>query len=244
MMKTQNSCNEMKLKTFLLILLSVFCVYSISAQKSKTKLTITGTVLDASGNPIVNAIIMVDGEKSNSLTDSKGTYKIKVKGTAQKIGIFTFGSGIMEESIDGRAEINFNFGITAPQQQKNQDLEPGDAGVNTGYNYLKEKNVTTQVSKIDGTDKKYASYRNIYDMITREVSGVKISGNSIIIQDSKDFFGSVPALLVVDGVYVDDISYLSPVNVESIEVLKGTSAAMYGSRGYGGVVLIKTKIKN
>lgn len=235
----------MKIKVFFLVLVSVLFINSVSAQKNSKKITITGTVLDSSGDPIMNAIVMVDGKNTSSMTDSKGTYKVKVSSQAEKIGVLTFGSGLIEESIGGRTEINLKYGVSAAQQQlQEQDVQPGEAGVNTGYGYTKEKNLTTQVNKIDGTDKKYASYRNIYDMITREVTGVKVSGGNIIIHDSKDFFGSVPALLVVDGVYVNDISYISPSNVESIEVLKGTAASMYGSRGYGGVVLIKTKIKN
>ena len=115
--------------------------------------------------------------------------------------------------------------------------------VNTGYGYVKQKNVTTEASKIDGTNKKYASYSSVYEMIQREVSGVRISGTDIIINESKDFFGNIPALLVVDGTYVTDFSNISPSSVESIEVLKGTAAAIYGSRGYGGAVVIKTKIK-
>jgi outer membrane receptor protein involved in Fe transport len=81
-------------------------------------------------------------------------------------------------------------------------------------------------------------------MITRENSGVKYTGSSYIIQDSKDFFGSVPALLVVDGVYVDNFDGISPSSVESIVVLKGSSAAIYGARGYGGAIVLKTKIQN
>jgi len=236
----------MKIKVLLLVVLSFLCFNTISAQKAGKKITLTGVVHDASGNPITNAIVMIDGERTSSLTDFKGAFKIKVKSNAQRIGIFTFGSGILEEAIDGRTEINLKFGVTAAHQSQGQDqvAEAGEAGVNTGYTYVKEKNLTNEVSKIDGTKKKYASYTSIYEMIQREVSGVKVSGTNIIIHDSKDFFGSVPALLVVDGTYVNDLSNIAPISVESIEVLKGTAAAMYGSRGYGGVVLIKTKINN
>jgi TonB-dependent starch-binding outer membrane protein SusC len=234
----------MKLKTLFLILVSVLCVSTVSAQKNNKKITITGTVLDASGFPIGNAIVMIDGNNTSTVTDSKGVYTIKVKPTVQRIGIFTFGNGIIEEAIDGRAEINFKFGTTAARQQLEQDINPGEEGINTGYSYTKKKNLTTEARKIDGTDKKYASYSSISDMIVREVAGVKHTTSGYVLQDSRDFFGSVPALLIVDGVPVDDISGISPSTVESIEVLKGTSAAIYGSRAYGGAILIKTKITN
>ena len=237
----------MKIKVLVIILLSIISVNSMNAQKSNKKITISGTVLNSSRQPIVNAIVMIDGEKTNSLTDAQGKFKVKVKSNATKIGIFTFGSGIKEEEISGRTEINFNFGVSASQLQQSTDqaVAPGQQGVNTGYGMVKEKNLTTTVDKIDGTDKKYASYHSLKDMIERKVSGVKINGNGeVIIQDSKDLFGAVIALIVVDGVSMDALPDISPTVVKSIEVLKGSAAAIYGSRGYGGVIVIKTKVQN
>ena len=234
----------MKIKLILLILLSALCFNNITAQKNNKKIIITGTVLDAAKEPIVNAIVMIDDQKTNSVTDSKGNYKIKVSPSASKIGIFTFGSGTFEDSIKGRTQIDFNFGKTGTQQTTDKDIAPGEQGINVGYGNVKKKNLTTDVNKIDGTNKKYASYSSISDMIQREVSGVRMNGLSVIIQDSKDLFGSVYALIVVDGVYMDELPSIPPTSVKSIDVLKGTAAAIYGSRGYGGVIIIKTKIQN
>lgn len=230
----------MKLKIFFLILLSMLLMNGVSAQKSDKKITITGTVLDAANSPIVNAIIMIDGKNTSWVTDSKGNFKIKVKPGASTIGIFTFGNGMIEVPINGRTMINFNFGEKSSQQTPDQNIKPGEEGVNVGYGNVKKKNLTTQVNKIDGTNKKYASYHSISEMIQREVPGVKMNGSSVIIQASRDFFGDVPALIVVDGVYMDNLPDIQPSAVESIEVLKGTAASIYGSRAYGGVVLIKT----
>lgn len=234
----------MKKGAFVLVILSLLCFDTVTAQKKDKKITITGTVVDASDHPVSNAIVMIDGKNTTVVTGQSGEFKIKVRGDAERLGIFTFTNGIKEEAIEGRTEINFKFSTAGDQRQADQGIEPGEEAVNTGYSYVKKKNLTKEISRIDGTNKKYASYRTIFEMITREVPGVRISGNDIIIQDSKDFFGSVKALLIVDGVYVDDISNISPAVVESIEVLKGTAASMYGSRGYGGAVIIKTKINN
>lgn len=233
----------MRLRLFFLILLAAVSINSMNAQKSNKKITITGTVLNADKTPISNAIIMIDDQKTNYLTDADGKYKVKVKPTASKIAIFTFGNGTFEDSIKGRTQINFNFGASPNQQSDKAAVEPSEQGVNTGYGMVKQKNVTTNVNKIDGSNKKYASYRSIADMIQREVSGVKISGGSVVIQGSSDLFGDVPALIVVDGNASYDLPDISPIYVKSIEVLKGTSAAIYGSRGYGGVIIIKTKIQ-
>lgn len=234
----------MKTKLIFLILLSALCFNGLIAQKSNKKITITGTVLNAAKEPIANAIIMIDDQKTNSLTDANGNYKVRVKPSAAKIAIFTFGSGTFEDSIKGRDKIDFNFGTTRSQQTTDQTIAAGEQGVNTGYGLVKKKNLTTTVNSIDGTNKKYASYHSIREMIEREVSGIRMNGTSVIIQGSKDLFGDVPALIVVDGVASYDLPDLLPSSVKSIEVLKGSAAAIYGSRGYGGVIVIKTKLQN
>jgi TonB-dependent SusC/RagA subfamily outer membrane receptor len=233
----------MKIRIIFLVLLSALCFNNLSAQKNNKKVTITGTVIDATNLPIMNAIIMIDDVKTNSITDAQGNYKVKVSPTALKITVFTFGHGTFEDSIKGRTLIDFKFGGTAMQNQSDEPIPDGQRGVSTGYGTIKKKNVINETSSIDGTNKKYASYRNMADMITHEVSGVKISGNSVIIQDSKNLWGAVYALIVVDGVYMEELPDIPPVNVKSIEVLKGTAAAIYGSRGSGGAVIIKTKLQ-
>jgi len=241
----------MRLKLVFLILLSALFISSITAQKNNKKITIEGFVHDANNDPIVNAIIMIDNQKTNSITDSKGTFKIKVDSTASRIGIFTFSCGIHEESINGRTLIDFNFN-TVPNPglySKNSGITvlrgrntmPGEEEVEVGYAHMKKKYLTTDISFINGINKKYASYSSIYDMIQREVSGVRVMGKSIIIQGSGNLFGPVGALVIIDGVYGGSLEDISPFLVKSISVLKGTAAAIYGSRGYGGAVIITTK---
>jgi TonB-dependent SusC/RagA subfamily outer membrane receptor len=232
------------IKILILVLSGIFCSAPLYPQKVSKRLTITGTVLDVSGKPIANAIIMVDGNRTSSLTDNQGKYRITVKRDARTLGVFTFGSGIREEEIGGRAQIDFNFSGYSMDQKTEEEAKPGDEAVNLGYTHVKQKNLTNEAVNIDGTDKKYQSYTSIYEMIRRQDASIRISGDNIIIQESKDFFGQVPALLVVDGAYVTSISNIQPAAVESITILKGTSAAIYGSRAYGGAIVIKTKLKN
>jgi TonB-dependent SusC/RagA subfamily outer membrane receptor len=245
-MQISNDLKAMRFRLILLFCLSAFCFNVLTGQEDSKRITITGNVVDADGKPIENAIVMVDGKKTNTITDYKGNYKIRVKPGCSEIGIFTFGSGIIEEYIDERTVINFTFkiysgrslsGITAGSQE----IPYGEESVDIGYGHIKRKNLTTDISFIDGTNKKYSSYSTIYDMIQREVSGVLVKNHVIIIQGSRNMFGSVPPLFVVDGTYTDDISYISPQSVKSISVLKGTAAAIYGSRGFGGAIVIRTK---
>lgn len=230
----------MRIRTLFLILLSLLCIQNIDAQKAK-KIKITGTVLGIDKEPISNAMILIDGEKTNSITDLKGKYSIKTKADAGTIMIVTFGNGTFEDSIKGRTEIDFNFSTISVGTAKDAEISVADEAVNTGYKIEKRKYSTNNISKIDGTDQKYRSYSNIYDMIQREVSGVRVTGETIVVGDSKNLWGYIYPLLLVDGIEVPTISNISPSSVKSIEVLKGSSAAMYGTRGYGGVIMITTK---
>ena len=224
----------------------------LSAQKSDKKVTITGKVLDENSSPITNAIVMIDGQKTNSITDASGAYKVKVSPNALRIGVFTFSNGIFEEDIAGRTLIDFNLTTKAaqPNDQRDYSLQgksenaAEDNMVNTGYNKIDKKNLTTEISKVDA-DKPTRTYTSIYDML-REVPGVVVRGRSVNIQDSKNLMGPVPPLVVVDGVPMGNTEYFNiesimPSEVKSIEVLKSTSAAIYGSRGFGGVILITRK---
>jgi TonB-dependent SusC/RagA subfamily outer membrane receptor len=233
----------MRIKTIFYILFSLLCIQNLSAQKAK-KINIKGTVLGVDKEPISNAMVLIDGEKTNSTTDLKGQYSVKAKGDAAVIMIVTFGNGTFEDSIKGRTQIDFNFSTISVGTANDSEISEGDEAVNSGYQVSKRKYTTTEISKVDGTDQKFRSYSTIYDMIQREVSGVRVTGETIVVGESKNLWGYIYPLLLVDGVEVPSIRDIKPSAVKSIEVLKGTSAAMYGTRGYGGVIMITTKKGN
>ncbi len=228
-------------KKILLLIISVLFINSISAQKSGKRVEITGTVYDVYNSPIANAIIMIDGQKTGSMTNFRGKYKIRVNPDASTIGVFAPGNGTYETSISGRNHINFNS-ATIVSQQPNPNLRDREQAVNTGYSVVKKKNLTTDINKIDGTDKKYSTYKSLTEMIQREVSGVQVFGSDIVIQASSNLNGYVYPLVILDGVYMDHLPDIPPSTVKSIEVLKGASGSIYGSRAYGGVIIIKTKL--
>jgi TonB-dependent SusC/RagA subfamily outer membrane receptor len=230
----------MKLRIILLLIISMGVGSTIHAQKPAKKITITGEVKDLNKFPVPGANILIDDVNSNILTTQNGTFKIKVKRTAQKISIVS-PAGIAEEAINGRTTINFNLKGSVMNQVNNQGEQPGDEEINLGYSTVKKKNLTESVGKIDGTDKKYASYNSIYDMLKGEVAGVEVIGTSIKIRGASSFQMSTQPLFVVDDVIVNSIDNILPAMVKSIEILKGSSTAIYGSRGANGVILITTK---
>jgi TonB-dependent starch-binding outer membrane protein SusC len=208
-----------------------------SGQNTGRKITITGKVVDGTDAPVAYAIIMIDGEKTDYLTDRDGSYKIKVGKENTKIGVFTSPNSMIEEFLDGRNVINFKFTGSVPEQYKGKpDID--NEVVDVGYRNAKKKTLTSPVGEIKGTKSKFASYNNIYDMIRGEVPGVIVSGTSIMIRSTTTVTGNTEPLFVVDGVPVNTIDNIQPLDVRSISILKGSSAAIYGSRGSNGVIII------
>ncbi|OFY60558.1 MAG: hypothetical protein A2V50_05825 [Bacteroidetes bacterium RBG_19FT_COMBO_42_10] len=230
----------MKLKILIIILFSFLMINGLSGQKNNKKITITGYVVDSRQHPVSEAIIMVDDVKTDSFTDEKGYFKIRVKSSAGKIGIFTFSSGMMEEPVNGRTRINFVLPVTAPPNMSGNKDQSLNEAIDIGYGTVKKKDITTPVNKIDGTNIKYVSYSSIYEMIRGEVAGVQVQGKSIKIRGVSSFNLSTEPLFVVDGMQVNSIDDISPQTVRSIEILKGSSAAIYGSQDTNGVILINT----
>ena len=228
---------KMKTRTFLsLIVLMVS--FSISAgQKTGSKVTITGKVVDGTDAAVASAFIMIDGVKTDYVTDRNGNYKIKVSKDNTKIGVFTPTNGMIEEVIRGRTLINFRFTGSVPYPN-NAKTEIDNEVIDVGYRNARKKTLTSPVSEIKGTKLKYSSYNNIYDLIRGEVPGVYVNGRSIMIRSTTTVNGSTEPMFVVDGVPVNTIDNIQPVDVRSISILKGSSAAIYGTRGSNGVIII------
>jgi TonB-dependent SusC/RagA subfamily outer membrane receptor len=227
----------MRIRIILCMIVAVISFTGSYGQKNGKKITISGSVTDGTDASIANAIIMVDGEKTGYVTDGKGFYKIKVSRVNKKIGVFTFTNGIVEEALDGRKVINFRFNGSVPDQ-KSDKVDQGDEAIDIGYGTVKKKTLTGPVGRIDGTKSRYAGYNNIYEMIRGEVPGVMVNGTSIMIRGATTINSGTEPLFVVDGVPVMTVDNIEPQMVKSIQVLKGSAASIYGSRGSNGVILI------
>jgi TonB-dependent SusC/RagA subfamily outer membrane receptor len=203
---------------------------------------------------------MIDNQKTDCLTDSAGNYTINAKSTASKIGVFTLGTGYFEEDISNRTRIDINFSSVskAPLYTKRKDNPDsqeaelrgrnieGEVAINIGYATIKRKYLTGDIDFIDASDEKFSRYSSVQEMILSEVSGVVRFGDRIVLISSKNLDGFVDPLIIIDGVYSqpNDLNLIAPVTVRSVAVLKSASASIYGSRGYGGAILVTTKMSN
>jgi TonB-dependent SusC/RagA subfamily outer membrane receptor len=221
------------------LFLAIMSAVPSYGQMKLKKITITGYVVDVNHYPVINAIIVINNNETGVVTDERGFYKVKVKPYATSIGIISYTHGILEDSINGRTRINFAFPNSILKQNIIRNYSPKKEEINVGYGTVEKKNLTTPVSKTDGANGRYASYNSIYDMLQGTVPGVLVNKGSIFIRGITSLNLSNEPLFVVDGVPVSSIAEIPPQMVKSIEVLKGSSAAIYGSRGANGVILFE-----
>lgn len=116
---------------------------------------------------------------------------------------------------------------------------PGDEVINTGYSSSRRDAVTGSISKVKMDNNR--TYNNIYEFLQGKVPGVQVVGETIRIRGINSINSSSDPLILVDGIEVTDISTLNPRDVAHVEVLKDSSASIYGVRGGNGVILITTK---
>ena len=129
---------------------------------------------------------------------------------------------------------------SASRQNSQYVSNPGDEIVDIGYTKARRDAVTGSVSKVKMDNTRM--YSNIYEFLEGKVPGLTVQGESIRIRGNNSLLGSNEPLILVDGIVMDDISSISPDEVERIDVLKdAASTAIYGSRGANGVILITTR---
>lgn len=122
-----------------------------------------------------------------------------------------------------------------------------DEEVNIGYGSTTRRHLATPVSKISMEENDVLAYTNMAEYLKGRVPGLEITeegdGYRYVIRGIKSINGPNDPLFIVDGITMDGIDHIDPNMVQSVEVLKGTSASIYGSRGANGVIIITTRRK-
>ena len=122
-----------------------------------------------------------------------------------------------------------------------------DVIVAIGNGYIMKEDLTFAVSNLQQDNSEFSNYSSIYDLLRGRFPGVEVintpAGKAIQVRGTNSLTLAGEPLFIVDGIPVDDISSIEPVNIRSISVLKDASAAYYGSRGTNGVILIETNLK-
>ena len=221
-----------------LILLLVMGMVLLSYGQGRT---ITGTVASSdTKETLPGTSIVIKGTTQGTVTDIDGKYSIAVP-SADAVLVFSFIGYLTQEVIVGEQnEINVNL---------DPDKVTLDEIIVIGYGTIKKSDLTGSVSSIKSDDITKITAVNPMQSLQGRVSGIQITSPSGAPGDSPivrvrgvGTFNNSSPIYVVDGVILDDISFLNAADIASMEVLKDASAtAIYGSRGANGVIMVTTK---
>ncbi|MCE6990511.1 TonB-dependent receptor [Dyadobacter sp. CY323] len=202
---------------------------------------LTGKVTDEESKELPGVSIVIKGKQQGTVTDANGQYKLALPDAEPVTLTFSFvGYASQEIAVDGRSILDVT-------------LKPNDNSlaevVVVGYGTQKKKDLTGAISTIGSKDVAGRQTLQVSEALQGSVAGVSVtrsngapgSSSNILIRGITTI-GTNNPLIVVDGVPVASIDNVNPGDVESITVLKdAASAAIYGSRGAAGVILVTTK---
>ena len=233
-------------RSFLLVALLLMGCLQLLAQTR----TIKGVVTDAqNGEALIGATIMVEGDKSGTVTDFDGNFSLQVPSSAKKVKISYIGY------IDQVVAISDNMKVNLESDSK----ALADVVV-IGYGTARKSDLTGSVATVKAKDFNKGLVSSPEQLINGKVSGVQIMSNSgsasagstIRVRGGASLNASNDPLIVLDGVPLEQggisgnssnfLSMINPSDIESMTVLKdASSTAIYGSRASNGVIIITTK---
>jgi len=223
-----------------LLFVPLLLLVNIAIAQTKT---ITGKVLNqANSLPLQGVNVLADKAKSGVTTGADGTYSIKVPASTSVLIFSYVGYVTQTVAIDGRTSIDLSLTAAANSM---------DEVVVIGYGTQKKSSVTGAVSKYKNDRLDESPVTRIDQALQGKIAGVQIQNVSseagsdpkVRVRGLSSVNAGASPLVVVDGHPVPDgLQFVNMADVESVEVLKdAASAAIYGSRGASGVIIITTK---
>lgn len=211
---------------------------SVTQQDGK----VTGTVVDAQGIPVIGANVVVKGTTNGNITDIDGKFAIDRVPSTGVLQVSYIGYKTQEIPVNGK---------TTFQIVLQEDTETLEEVVVVGYGSTVKKDLTTAVTSVKSKDFLQGASNSPLQMIDGKVAGVSVSSEAaadpnsnpnIQVRGASSLKAGNSPLIVIDGMPGGDLRNLAQQDIESITVLKdGSAAAIYGSRGANGVILVQTK---
>lgn len=222
-----------------LLLTALFLLTTMLSQAQER--TVTGTVTDSQGEPVIGASVVIEGTTRGVTTDATGKFSFpNVPATGNLVISYL---GYVTQTIPTAGQSAFNITLT-------DDAQTLDEVIVIGYGSVKRSSLTSAVSKMSSEglqNRPLARPENalqgqLAGVTVRTVSGEPGADAQIRVRGAASINAKSDPLYVVDGVPMTTLTGIAPGDIESIEVLKdAASAAIYGSRGSNGVVIVTTK---
>ena len=204
---------------------------------------VSGTVVDASGLPVIGAGVLIEGTSTGAVTDENGKYSIEVPSGDSILEFSCMGYQTLKVSLDGRRVMDVTL---------REDTQFLDEVVVVGYGTQKKVNLTGSVSMVGSDEISARPISSVSSGLQGLLPGVTVvnpngqpgESNTTIRVRGIGTIGNANPLILIDGVE-GDISAINPEDIESVSVLKdAASASIYGSRAANGVLLVTTKKVN
>jgi len=226
----------MKIKSYLSFMLSLCAIAFSYAQTG-----VSGTVVGSDGLPIPGATVLVQGTSNGTTSDFDGNFVIQAEnGQVLEVSYVGYETAVIQYAGEDTLNVTLS-----------QDLTELDEIVITGYGTRKKSHLTGAISKLEGGDVAAVQATRVDDALAGKLSGVLIQNQNgepgadpkIQIRAASSISGDSTPLVVVDGYPISgSLVTVNPSDIDSIEILKdAASAAIYGSRGANGVILVTTK---
>ena len=219
-----------------------FALMAVSSTIAMAQGKVSGTVVDATGETVIGASVMVKGTSNGTITDLNGNYTIDNVPQNATLVFSYVGYRTQNIAVAGKNQINVTL---------EEDKQMLDEVVVVGYGVQRKSDVTGALTRVGEKELNTKPVSNAFEALQGKAAGVDITSSerpgsvgNILIRGTRSLNASSAPLYVVDGVPLQagGIETLNPRDIESIDILKdASSTAIYGSRGANGVVLITTK---
>jgi len=222
-------------------LLSLFFVFSVQAQ---TK-AVAGKIVDAKDGSAISGItvtaVTASGKKVAAVSSNDGTYKVASAEVITRIVVS--GVGFEQQDLAVGKNTTLNVSLTSSVASL------GDVVV-VGYGTQKKKEITSAITRISAEEFNKGNINDVAQLLQGKVAGLSIArpggnpneGFSIRLRGLSTIGANTSPLVVVDGVVGADLNSIDPADIKSVDVLKdGSAAAIYGTRGSAGVIIVTTK---
>lgn len=225
-------------------LLAIFLLMGLSIAAHAQSVVIKGNVSDRQGEPIIGANVIEKGTTIGTVTDLDGNFSLKVSSSNTTLQISYL--GFVTQSIPMNGKVQFSIVL-------NEDSKVLNEVVVIGYGVQRKGDITSSVASVKSEAFNKGMSQDVGQLIQGKVAGLSISLTSgdptastqMLLRGRSTINGSnTNPLVIVDGV-PGDFGMVAPEDIESIDVLKdGSAAAIYGTRGTNGVIIITTKRAN
>lgn len=222
--------------------MALLSLFLLVASGTLTAQTITGSVKDNTGEPVIGATVVEQGVTNNgTVTDIDGNFTIKLKSKSNKLGVSYVGMKPQVVNVSGKKSVS----ITLEDDATNLN----DVVV-IGYGAVKKKDITGSVATVNSKALTEVPVASATEALTGKMAGVQVTTTEgspdaevkIRVRGGGSITQSNDPLYIVDGFPVETISDIPATDIEDITVLKdASSTAIYGSRGANGVILVTTK---